>query len=105
MIIEYEPLKPVLTLEQAIAIGSFHNEPNFIRRGDVQAALKKARFTIKGTFELGGQEHFYLETQAAYAEPGEDGLMFVASSTQHPSEVQMVVADVLPILSCTPSRW
>ena len=97
VVIEYEPLKPILTLEEALAVGSFHNEPNFIRRADIESALKKSPLTLKGTFELGGQEHFYLETQAAYAEPGEDGSVLVASSTQHPSEVQMVVADVLDV--------
>jgi xanthine dehydrogenase large subunit len=97
VVIEYEPLKPILTFEEALAAASFHNEPNFIRREDVNAALKKAPLSLKGTFELGGQEHFYLETQAAWAEPGEDGAVLVSSSTQHPSEVQMVVAHVLKL--------
>src|SRR5205823_6191059 len=74
---------------------SFHNEPNFIRRGQVTEALAASPLTIAGEFELGGQEHFYLETHAAWAERGEDGTMFVASSTQHPSEVQMVIAHLL----------
>jgi xanthine dehydrogenase molybdopterin binding subunit/xanthine dehydrogenase small subunit len=105
--IEYEPLEPILTLQQALAAKSFLNEPNFIRRGiggavraassDIGDALSKAPFKLGGTFELGGQEHFYLETQAAFAEPGEDGSVFVTSSTQHPSEVQMVVAHVLDL--------
>ncbi|MDB6112965.1 MAG: xanthine dehydrogenase, partial [Pedosphaera sp.] len=93
--VEYEPLPPVLTLPQAIATGSFHNEPNFIRRGDIEAALRTAPLTFTGEFTLGGQEHFYLETHAAWAEPGEDGTMLVVSSTQHPSEVQVAVAHVL----------
>src|SRR5262249_38872077 len=97
VIVEYEPLKPVLALEQAIAERSFHNEPNFIGRGDVDTALRNSPHTIEGTFELGGQEHFYLETQAAWAKPGEDGTMFVASSTQHPSEIQAVIAHVLHV--------
>jgi xanthine dehydrogenase molybdopterin binding subunit/xanthine dehydrogenase small subunit len=97
ILIEYEPLKPVLTLHDALAATSFHNEPNFIRRGDIETVLKKSPLSFKGTFELGGQEHFYLETQAAWAEPGEDGSVLVASSTQHPSEVQMVVAHVLAL--------
>ncbi len=95
VIVEYEPLAPVLTLKQALAAKSFHNEPNFIRRGDAERALSDAPLTFEGEFELGGQEHFYLESQAAWAERGEDGSMFVASSTQHPSEVQMVVAHLL----------
>src|SRR5207247_787118 len=95
VIVKYKPEAPILALEQAVAAESFHNEPNFIRRGEVGKALEASQQTLSGSFELGGQEHFYLETQAAWAEPGEDGTMFVASSTQHPSEVQMVVAHLL----------
>src|SRR5262249_31701815 len=65
--------------------------------GDIGDELSKSPLKLSGTFDLGGQEHFYLETQAAWAEPGEDGSMFVTSSTQHPSEVQMVVAHVLDL--------
>jgi xanthine dehydrogenase molybdopterin binding subunit/xanthine dehydrogenase small subunit len=97
VVVEYEPLTPILTLEQALERGSFHNEPNFIRRGNIADALKNSPMTLEGVFELGGQEHFYLETQAAWAEPGEDGSVFVTSSTQHPSEVQMVVAHMLHV--------
>jgi xanthine dehydrogenase molybdopterin binding subunit/xanthine dehydrogenase small subunit len=95
VVVEYEPLPPILTLQDAIAKESFHTEPNFMRRGDAEKALKAAPLTLEGEFEFGGQEHFYLETQAAWAQKGEDGTMLVCSSTQHPSEVQMVVAHVL----------
>ena len=95
--IDYEPLTPVLTIEQGIAKKSFHSDPNFMRRGDVDAALAKAPHVLEGTFSFGGQEHFYLEMQAAYAEPGEDGTIHVTSSTQHPTEVQHGVAHVLGI--------
>ena len=95
VVVEYEPLPHILTLRQALAEKSFHNEPNFIRRGNCDDALAHAPSTLEGEFELGGQEHFYLETQAAWAERGEDGSMLVVSSTQHPSEVQAVVAHVL----------
>jgi xanthine dehydrogenase molybdopterin binding subunit/xanthine dehydrogenase small subunit len=95
VVVEYGPLKPVLSLEQAVREGSFHNEPNFIRRGDAARGLQDAPLTLEGEFELGGQEHFYLETHAARAERGEDGTMRVVSSTQHPSEVQSVVCHVL----------
>ena len=93
--IEYEVLPGIFSLTDAISAGSFHNEPNSICRGDVQAALENAPHTIEGEFEFGGQEHFYLETQAAWAERGEDDAIVVHSSTQHPSEIQMIVARVL----------
>ena len=95
VLVEYEPLAPILTLRDAVAKGSFHNEPNFIRRGDTEKSFSAAPLTFEGEFELGGQEHFYLETNAAHAERGEDGSIFIASSTQHPSEVQQVVSHVL----------
>jgi xanthine dehydrogenase molybdopterin binding subunit/xanthine dehydrogenase small subunit len=97
LVVEYEPLPPILTLEQAVAARSFHNAPNYIRRGKTCAALADSPMTLTGVFELQGQEHFYLETQAAWAKPGEDGAMFVSSSTQHPSEVQAVVAHLLSV--------
>ena len=97
VVVDYEPLPPIFTIEEAIAENSFHTEPNFIRRGDVQSALKSSPQILEGEFSFGGQEHFYLETQAAWAEPGEDGTMFVRSSTQHPSEVQHIVAHVLRV--------
>ncbi|MGA1129938.1 MAG: molybdopterin cofactor-binding domain-containing protein, partial [Chthoniobacterales bacterium] len=99
IVAEYEPLTPVLTIEQGIAKKSFHTEPNFMRRGDVDAALASAPHVMQGEFSFGGQEHFYLEMQAAFAEPGEDGTMCITSSTQHPTEVQHGVAHVLGIPS------
>ncbi len=99
VVVEYEPLAPLLSLAQAVREGSFHNEPNFIRRGDAAQGLQAAPLTLEGEFELGGQEHFYLETHAAWAERGEDGAMRVVSSTQHPSEIQSVVAHVLHLPS------
>ncbi len=97
VVVEYEPLAPILTIEDAIAQGSFHTEPNFIKRGDVTTGLASSPNTLEGQFSFAGQEHFYLEMQAACAEPGEDGSMFVISSTQHPSEVQHIVAHLLHV--------
>ena len=93
----YEPLAPLLSLREAVEKQSFHNEPNFIKRGDCTAALASAPIMLEGEFEFGGQEHFYLETNAAWARPEEDGAMFVVSSTQHPSEVQQTISHVLDI--------
>lgn len=97
VIVEYEPLPAVLTTRAGIEVESFHNDPNTIRRGDAARALENAPLRFSGEFECGGQEHFYLESQAARAVPGEDGAMWVSSSTQHPSEIQNVVAHVLGV--------
>jgi xanthine dehydrogenase molybdopterin binding subunit/xanthine dehydrogenase small subunit len=97
VVVQYEPLPPLFTIEEAIAAGSFHTEPNHIRRGDVDKALPDAPLKLEGEISFGGQDHFYLETNAAWAERGEDGSMFVSSSTQHPSEVQHIVAHVLAL--------
>jgi xanthine dehydrogenase molybdopterin binding subunit/xanthine dehydrogenase small subunit len=97
VVVEYEPLKPLLSIRDAIEQGSFHNEPNFIRRGDAERALNAAPLTLEGEFECGAQEHFYLESHAAHAQCGEDGSIVVTSSSQHPSEVQQVVSHVLDV--------
>jgi xanthine dehydrogenase molybdopterin binding subunit/xanthine dehydrogenase small subunit len=97
VVVEYEPLPPIFTIEEAIAADSFHSDPNYIRRGDTSAALAAAPLTFEGELSHGGQDHFYLETNAAWAEAGEDGTVFISSSTQHPSEVQHIVAHVLDV--------
>jgi xanthine dehydrogenase molybdopterin binding subunit/xanthine dehydrogenase small subunit len=93
--VDYEPLPAVIGLTAAMAAGSYHTEPHGLTRGDCGAALAAAPEKLAGEFEFGGQEHFYLETQAAWAEAGEDGSVLVNSSTQHPSEIQAIVAEVL----------
>jgi xanthine dehydrogenase molybdopterin binding subunit/xanthine dehydrogenase small subunit len=95
--IEYEPLPPVLTLADAAAGDSYHNPVRVLQRGDPEAALPMSPHRLSGEFTLGGQEHFYLETQAAWAECGDDGDVFISSSTQHPSEIQAIVAEVLHV--------
>jgi xanthine dehydrogenase large subunit len=93
--IDYEVLTPILTLDDAIAHKSFIGETRFIRRGDAAAALSKAEHVREGVFINNGQDHFYLESQAAVAYPGEHGALTVHSSTQHPTEVQEVIAHLL----------
>jgi xanthine dehydrogenase molybdopterin binding subunit/xanthine dehydrogenase small subunit len=93
----YEPLPAVLGAREAVAKDSFHTRPHVIKRGDCDAALATSPRRLAGELEIGGQEHFYLEAHAAWAEGGEDGEMFVSSSTQHPTEVQAVVAHVLDL--------
>jgi xanthine dehydrogenase molybdopterin binding subunit len=97
VIVEYEPLPPIFTIEEAIDAGSFHSDPHHIRRGDVSATLASAPLKFEGELSFGGQDHFYLETNAAWAESGEDGTVFISSSTQHPSEVQHIVAHLLDL--------
>jgi xanthine dehydrogenase large subunit len=93
--IEVEPIAPVLSIDEAIAHGQFLGPTRTIARGDTASALARAEHVLEGEFRSGGQEHFYLEPQAARAVPGEDGQILVQSSTQNPSEVQSVVAKVL----------
>jgi xanthine dehydrogenase molybdopterin binding subunit/xanthine dehydrogenase small subunit len=93
--VDYEPLPPLIGIRDAMARGSFHSPPHTLARGDAAAALAAAPLRLEGEFSFGGQEHFYLETQAAWAEAGEDGTVFVSSSTQHPTEIQAIVSEVL----------
>ncbi|MCB9712551.1 MAG: xanthine dehydrogenase molybdopterin binding subunit [Myxococcales bacterium] len=97
VVVEYEPLPAIHTVEEAIAQDSFVGEPHVIARGDVDAALAGAALRVKGELRTGAQDHFYLETQAALAIPEEDGCVTVLSSTQHPTEVQSEVASVLGV--------
>jgi xanthine dehydrogenase molybdopterin binding subunit len=95
--VEYEVWPAVVGIPAAVAAGSFHTEPHTLTRGDCAAALTAAPSRVEGEFAFGGQEHFYLETHAAWAEAGEDGAVTVNSSTQHPSEIQAIVAEVLHV--------
>ncbi len=92
----YEPLPAILTIEQAIDEGSFLTDALRIVDGDT-AAVDVSPIRIDGELAIGGQEHFYLETQAAIAWIDEAGFIAVHSSTQHPSETQEVVARVLGV--------
>ena len=95
--IEYEELPAIITVEQAMATNSFVLPSREIRRGDAAKAIKNAKHRLTRRFEVGGQDHFYLEGHVALALPGEDGDMFVHSSTQHPTEVQHNVAKFLDL--------
>ncbi len=97
VIVEYAPLTPIRDIREAIAASSYHTQPHVIRRGDCDAELRASPHTLEGELDIGGQEHFYLESQAAWAESGDDGDVYVCSSTQHPSEIQAVVSHVLHV--------
>ncbi len=98
-----DPLVPVLTVRDAHAKQSYVVPPMHLTResapGALQRALQTAPRTLKGSFVQGGQEQFYLEGQISYAVPTEGGGMRVHCSTQHPSEMQQVVAHALHVAS------
>jgi len=96
-VITATPLPPVMTPQQAHAEGRYVVPPMHLVRGDARAAIAAAQHRVTLAFEVGGQEHFYLEGQVAYAMPAEAGGMKVVCSTQHPSEMQHVVAHALGI--------
>ncbi|KQX40220.1 aldehyde oxidase [Devosia sp. Root436] len=96
--IEYRDLPHALDVRAAQAAGgALVTEPLKLERGDVAAGLAEAKHRVKGSIAIGGQDHFYLEGQIAMAVPGEDEDVTVFASTQHPSEVQLMVAAVLGI--------
>ncbi len=96
--IEYRDLPHWTDIEGAITNGApLVVKPMTLQRGEPEAEIDKAPRRLKGQMEIGGQEHFYLEGQIAMAMPGEDEDVIVWSSTQHPSEVQHMVAHVLGI--------
>jgi xanthine dehydrogenase large subunit len=93
--LDIEELEPVFTIDEAKRRGSFIGKTMTIKRGDVDSAFASAKNILEGTFINGGQDHFYLESQAALAVPGEFDQLTVHSSTQNPSEVQDVIAHLL----------
>nr|WP_314258178.1 xanthine dehydrogenase molybdopterin binding subunit [uncultured Devosia sp.] len=96
--IEYAELPFFTDVDSAIAAGGkVVTEPLKLERGDVEAGFAASQHRVKGQVRIGGQEHFYLESQAALAIPGEDNELTIHCSTQHPTEIQVIVAQVLGI--------
>ncbi|SHF17381.1 xanthine dehydrogenase, molybdenum binding subunit apoprotein [Litoreibacter ascidiaceicola] len=94
--IDYDAQEPILTIDEAIAANArFEEGPRVYTKGDTEAHLGKAANRLQGSFEIGGQEHFYLEGHAALAVPQEGGDMVVHASSQHPTEIQHKVAEAL----------
>ncbi len=93
--VEYEPLPSLITIKEAIAAESYQGSRPVLRRGEPEAAFPGCAHVFEGEFEFAGQEHFYLETNAALASIDENGQIFVQSSTQHPTETQDIVSHVL----------
>ena len=94
-VLRIEPLPAVMTALQAHAQAHYVVPPMHLARGDPASALAAAEQRMSGRFSLGGQEQFYLEGQISLAIPQEDGGMLVHCSTQHPSEMQHLVAQAL----------
>ena len=93
--VKIDPLPAILSPREAHAVQSYVLPPVTVRRGDAQAALARSPHRLTGQLEVGGQEHFYLEGQVAYALPLEQDQWHIHSSTQHPGEVQHWVAHAL----------
>jgi len=91
-VVEYDDLGAILDPLTALSKGSFVLPSETLARGDSRAAIDAARHRLAGRTRVGGQDHFYLEGQVAMAVPREDGDLLAYSSTQHPGEVQMLVA-------------
>ncbi|MGE0576441.1 MAG: xanthine dehydrogenase molybdopterin binding subunit [Reyranella sp.] len=94
-VLDIEPGEAILDIETALARQAWVQAPSMILRGDPDAAMKSAPHRLSAALSVGGQEHFYLEGQIAFVLPGEDGDLVVHSSTQHPTEVQHVCAELL----------
>ncbi len=94
-VIEYHDRSPILDIDTALEKQSFVLPTMTMARGDAGKAIRDAPHRLRGQFRFGGQDQFYLEGQIAFAMPREDGDLLVYSSTQHPGEVQHVVAHAL----------
>jgi xanthine dehydrogenase large subunit len=97
--VELDELPSLVTLQDAIAAGSYHGAQPVMEAGDIDAGFANSAHVFSGEFQFSGQEHFYLETHAALAQVDENGQVFIQSSTQHPSETQEIVAHVLGVPS------
>lgn len=95
--IVYEELPAILDIRSALAADSHVLPTQRMRRGQPHEAMQQAPHRLQGSVIIGGQDHFYLEGQIAIAIPQEDGAMLVHSSTQHPTEVQHIVAHAIGV--------
>eukprot|EP01113_Clastostelium_recurvatum_P030146 TRINITY_DN3652_c0_g1_i1.p1 TRINITY_DN3652_c0_g1~~TRINITY_DN3652_c0_g1_i1.p1 ORF type:complete len:1345 (-),score=361.69 TRINITY_DN3652_c0_g1_i1:322-4356(-) len=93
--VEYEELKPILTIDQAIAADSYIPFHHIIKRGDPEEGFKASDHVIEGEMRVGGQEHFYLETNGTFVMEGEHNELIIYASTQNPTKTQMLVAKIL----------
>ena len=91
--VSYEELGAILDPMTAVKKQSFVLPTETLQRGDAKKAITNAPHRLQRRLELGGQDQFYLEGHIAMVVPEEDGALRVYSSTQHPDEVQHLVAD------------
>lgn len=103
-VVEYEPLEVIVSLEEATQAAE-KGQPDYVcrtmvmQKGESQTAIASSSHQLTGQITIGGQEHFYLEGQIAYAQLGEEKIVKVFSSTQHPSEAQHAIAHILGVAS------
>uniref|UniRef100_A0A3Q3LRE0 Xanthine dehydrogenase/oxidase n=1 Tax=Labrus bergylta TaxID=56723 RepID=A0A3Q3LRE0_9LABR len=95
--VQYEELQPIITIQEAIAAKSFYQPIRTIQKGDLEAGFKQADHILEGEIHIGGQEHFYLETNVTLAVPREEGEMELFVSTQSASKTQSLVAKALGV--------
>ena len=95
--ITLEDTSPTLTVDSALAKQSFVRPTHEFGQGNVEQQMADATHKASGTLSIGGQEHMYLEGQVSLAIPDEDDRMKIYTSSQHPSEVQKLVAEVLDV--------
>ena len=91
----YQDLTPIVTIEEALKKNNLLFEPRKIKKGEPDNKISKSKNKLKGKFNTGSQEHFYLEGQVCLVIPQEDNNLTVYSSTQHPSETQQIIAKML----------
>ncbi len=96
-VVDIQPLAAVVDIKQAHHLKHYVMEPHRHTMGDAQRGIQEAAQRLTGQLLIGGQEHFYLETQICSTVPTEEGGMLVFASTQHPSEVQKLVAQVIAV--------
>ncbi len=97
--IEVAAETPVVSTSDAISMGTEDILPAYaFKRKDAAKAIASSKHQIQESFRIGGQEHFYLEGQVSLAIPEEHGGMTVHCSTQHPTEVQHIVAKMLGVM-------
>ncbi|MHB8920790.1 MAG: xanthine dehydrogenase molybdopterin binding subunit [Halothiobacillus sp.] len=96
-VVEYAPMPALINVKEALAARSFVLPSKKFQRGEPDIQLAQSANRLHGEIEIGGQDHFYLESNIAVAMPGEDNDLKIYSSTQHPTEVQHCCARVLDV--------